>query len=148
MRMSVRIRDRAIRRAGEILKQIESAKNQHDAESRAGDGAGTSRKDAAVEAGMSKRQQVTAIRVANVPARAFEAAVEAAKPATVTQLSAVLPTASVELSEALSIGPRNQSKSPDLSITTTIRQKGIRKIYMIVIYREFEKAFVFSGIRK
>jgi hypothetical protein len=36
---------------------------------------------------MSKRQEVTAVRVANVPAEDFEAAVEREHPATVTQLA-------------------------------------------------------------
>jgi len=54
---------RAIRRAGELLKQIEPATGAH----RKSTAADTlSRKDAAETAGMSKRQAVTAIRVANV----------------------------------------------------------------------------------
>jgi len=53
------IRDRAIRRAGELLKQIEPAPNQHVA----GKGAHTSRSDAAREAGM----QATSCRGASRP---------------------------------------------------------------------------------
>lgn len=62
--------DRAIRRAGELLKQIEPA---HGASQNIGGGVPTNvtRKSAAADAGMSKRQQVTAIRVANVPADEF-----------------------------------------------------------------------------
>lgn len=83
MKRSTRIRDRAIRRAGELLKQIEPAPNQHVA----GVGAHTSRSDAAKEAGMSKHQQVQAIRVANVPAAEFERQVESPNPPTVTKLA-------------------------------------------------------------
>lgn len=85
MKMAIRIRDRAIRRAGELLQQIEPAPNQHVA----GVGAHTSRSDAAKEAGMSKHQQVQAVRVASVPKADFERAVDAPKPATVTQLAAM-----------------------------------------------------------
>ena len=83
MRQSTRIRDRAIRRCGELLKQIEPAPNQHVA----GMGAHTSRSNAAKDAGLSKHQQVQAIRVANVPAADFERQVESPKPPTVTKLA-------------------------------------------------------------
>ncbi|NUJ78894.1 hypothetical protein HUN39_02380 [Methylocystis sp. FS] len=71
MRPATRIRDRAIRRCGELLKQIEPAKNQYDATARAVTGH-SSRYDAASQAGMSPRQAKQAIRVANVPAEEFE----------------------------------------------------------------------------
>lgn len=71
MKMATRIRDRAIRRAGELLKQIEPAKGGRPSETGIAADTGFSRKDAADEAGMSKRQAVTAIRVANVPAADF-----------------------------------------------------------------------------
>jgi hypothetical protein len=83
-RMAQRIRARAIRRAGELLKQIEPAPNQHVA----GVGAHTSRSDAARDAGMSKHQQVQATRVANIPEGEFNAQVESEKPPTLSQLAA------------------------------------------------------------
>lgn len=86
MKMATRIRDRAIRRAGELLKQIEPAKNQYDASARVGTGP-SSRSDAGASAGMSDRQIKTAIRVANVPAAEFERQVESNKPPTVTTLA-------------------------------------------------------------
>lgn len=85
MKMATRIRDRAIRRAGELLKQIKPAPNQHVA----GAGAHTSRTDAARDAGMSKHQQVQAVRVANVPAETFDKLVESPTPPTVTKLAAM-----------------------------------------------------------
>ncbi len=44
--------------------------------------------EAARSAGISERQQVTAVRVASVPEQSFNEAVEAARPATVGQLAA------------------------------------------------------------
>jgi hypothetical protein len=46
-----------------------------------------SQREAAESAGISKHQQVQAVRVANVPAATFEAAVESDKPPTVTALA-------------------------------------------------------------
>jgi hypothetical protein len=82
-----RIQARAIRRCGELLREIAPAKNQHDANARARDGTGLSRTQAAEDAGLSERQKKTALRVANVPAAEFEAAVESPAPPTVTQLA-------------------------------------------------------------
>lgn len=98
MKMAVRIRDRAIRRAGELLKQIEPQKGgdrKSEEYQRAGGvpligditAAPTSRKEAGEAAGMSDRQIKTAIRVANVPAEDFEKQVESHNPPTVTALA-------------------------------------------------------------
>jgi hypothetical protein len=86
MRLATRIKARAVRRAGELLRQIEPAKNQHDASARVGSGP-SSRSEAASEAGMSDRQQKTALRVASVPAEDFERQVESPVPPTLTQLA-------------------------------------------------------------
>lgn len=83
-KMAARIRARATRRAGELLKQIEPAKNQHDATARAGDGP-SSRSEAARNAGLSARQQKQAQRLASIPADDFEEMVESG--ATVTELA-------------------------------------------------------------
>jgi hypothetical protein len=80
---AVRIQARAIRRCGELLKEFEPAKNQHDAQA----AGGPSRTKAAQEAGLSKRQEKTAVRVANVPEEEFEAQVESDSPPTVTALA-------------------------------------------------------------
>ena len=85
MKMAIRIRDRAIRRVGELLKQIEPAKNQHDAIGSGG--APTSRIGVATDAGMSRDQMHTALRVANIPADDFERQVESDQPPTVTALA-------------------------------------------------------------
>jgi hypothetical protein len=73
---------RAVRRLGELLKTFNNERARTDLH----DGAVT-QKAAAESAGISERQRVTAVRVANVPAEKFEAAVEGEKPATVTALA-------------------------------------------------------------
>jgi len=85
-KMADRIQARAIRRAGELLKQIEPAKNQHDANARAGAQPST-REQAATEAGLSPHQRKQALRVANVPEQDFIEQVESDSPPTVTKLA-------------------------------------------------------------
>jgi hypothetical protein len=82
-----RIRARAIRRAGELLKQIEPGQGARDGKRVDGADSPSTRTEMARQAGMSERQQVTAIRVANVPASDFERQVEGAAPPTVTKLA-------------------------------------------------------------
>ena len=80
-----RIQARAIRRCGELLKAIEPKPGARtDREPSTGDG---TRSQAARDAGLSKRQQVTATRVANVPEFDFERDVESDEPPTVTALA-------------------------------------------------------------
>ncbi len=86
-KMSQRIQARAIRRAGELLKQIMPAKNQHDASARVG--GDTSRKQAADDAGLSDRQRNNALRVASVDENQFTSLVESDAPPTVTKLAAI-----------------------------------------------------------
>ena len=72
--MAVRIRGRAVRRCGELLKQFDGkGNNQHTVDSVA---AVTTQSQVAQEAGLSKRQVVTAVRVANVPEEDFEVAID------------------------------------------------------------------------
>lgn len=79
-----RVRARAIRRCGELLNEIEPAKNQHAG---ARVDAHPSRTKASKDAGLSRHQKRTALRVANVPAEEFESAVESDEPPTVTELA-------------------------------------------------------------
>lgn len=87
MKMAVRIRDRAIRRAGELLKQIEPGKGGRPSETRGDTPPSLTRKQAMADAGMSADQGKQAIRVANVPAVEFEKQVEGPNPPTVTALA-------------------------------------------------------------
>ncbi|MGW8134157.1 hypothetical protein ACWGNZ_00765 [Sphingomonas zeae] len=111
---ALRIQSRAVRRCGELLKELRSQGARSDLIAATEMADGTARKSgdelrdgtvpkspkeppegdlpksasaAAREAGMSERQQKTAIRVANVPAAHFEAAVESDEPPTVTRLA-------------------------------------------------------------
>lgn len=90
MRFAMRIRARATRRVGELLKQFDGRGGDQKGES---DGGGTfdirppTQRMAAESAGLSKRQQVTAVRVANIPEKDFEAAVESPFAPTITKLA-------------------------------------------------------------
>lgn len=87
-KQALRIQARAIRRCGELLQQFKSVGGRPAETSDAPvTSFPSSQKEAAEQAGMSERQRVTAVRVANVPANDFEKAIEADKPATVTQLA-------------------------------------------------------------
>ena len=96
---AVRIQSRAVRRCGELLKDYNApgartdlpqppdvtvSRLQTEPEEPAQPRSAT---EAARQAGMSERQQVTAVRVANVPAELFEQAVESEAPPTVTALA-------------------------------------------------------------
>jgi hypothetical protein len=85
-KLATRISARAIRRCGELLKTFQSPGGRPSKTS--GD-APTSftQRQAADAAGLSKDQEVQAVRVANVPTAEFEAAVESDDPPTVTRLA-------------------------------------------------------------
>lgn len=65
--MADRIQARAIRRCGELLKQIEPGKTGPKPELQEGDLPQLTRTQAAEQAGLSEHQRKTALRVANVP---------------------------------------------------------------------------------
>ncbi len=87
-KMAERIQARAIRRAGELYNQIE-VNHDRGNQYRQKDGAVLlpTRTQAATDAGLSERQRKTALRVANVPQDAFEAAIESDAPPTITKLA-------------------------------------------------------------
>lgn len=85
-RLADRIQARAVRRMGELLKEFDGRGG--DQTKSIGTGTfGPNRGEVAASAGISRRQQVTAVRVANVPAEQFDAAIESDNPATVTALA-------------------------------------------------------------
>ena len=86
MKMATRIRDRAIRRAGELLKQVDPGHGARDGKREVG-AHPPLRGEVASDAGMSPHQAKQAVRVANVPAADFERQVDSAKPPTVTALA-------------------------------------------------------------
>jgi hypothetical protein len=87
-KMAVRIQGRAIRRCGELLKFFKSVGGRPTAEEKlVGAPPPVSQKTVGTEAGMSKDQMVTAVRVANVPAKDFERQMASEKPPSVTKLA-------------------------------------------------------------
>jgi len=70
------IQARAIRRCGELLKQIQRPEQGGRPQKNGGGSPPVSRAQAARDAGLSTDQRKTARRVANIPERDFEAAVE------------------------------------------------------------------------
>jgi hypothetical protein len=86
MKQATRIRDRAIRRMGEVLKQFNEQGKRTDKLSDANDEKLTQR-EAAQRAGISERKELQAVRVANVPEETFERMVESDKPPTISQLA-------------------------------------------------------------
>jgi len=85
--LATRIRSRAIRRAGELLREVRKATGDHLPNVKRAAGVPLGRQVAATRAGLSERQRKTALRVAAVDSDQFEAAVEADKPATIPQLA-------------------------------------------------------------
>jgi hypothetical protein len=82
-----RIRARAIRRAGELLRQIEPGQGGRPSQTREGEHPSSSRAQAAADAGFSLHQAKQALRVAAVPAADSERQVESPTPPTVTELA-------------------------------------------------------------
>jgi hypothetical protein len=83
---ALRIRSRAIKRGGEILKETEKAQPGPKQLRDAADPQ-LGRKAAAEDAGLSARQAKTMIRVSNVPNEIFEQQVESENPPTITSLA-------------------------------------------------------------
>jgi hypothetical protein len=84
-KMADRIQPRAIRRCGELLQQIQAASGTRT-DLEPGPAAPT-RSQVAREAGLTRHQHHTAVRVARLPDPEFESAVEDDDPATVTALA-------------------------------------------------------------
>jgi len=87
LRRARRIQARALRRAGELLAQIESAAGRPPTEIQEGALLNFGRTEAAREAGLSEHQQKQAIRIANIPETEFEEMVENFDPPTITELA-------------------------------------------------------------
>jgi hypothetical protein len=86
-RLAMRIQARAIRRAGELLRTFKQRGGDRKSDQSRDDPTLITQRKAAGSAGMSKDQEVQAIRVANVPADEFDAAVDSDEPPTITALA-------------------------------------------------------------
>lgn len=87
LNLAVKIKARAVRRAGELLKEFNQGVGNPAFRPNGGDTPTITQRQAAKDAGLSKDQEVTAVRVANVPQKEFEAAVESENPPSVTELA-------------------------------------------------------------
>ena len=88
LNLAQRIRARAVRQAGKLLLDVEEQRGgDRRSDQRRGAPTLITRTQVAVEAGLSRDQAVTAVRVARVPDAAFEEQVEDARPATVSALA-------------------------------------------------------------
>jgi hypothetical protein len=88
-KLAVRIQSRAVRRCGELLKQVMPSKGGRPSNEKTRTDTDTSftRTQVATAAGLSKRQKDTALRVATIPQADFDGAVESESPPTVTKLA-------------------------------------------------------------
>lgn len=112
-KMAERIQARAIRRCGELLKKIDTQPGKRtDLEPSEGS---LTRSEVANEAGLSRHQKVTALRVASVLAIEFERAVESDKPPTVTKLAELGKLSKPQpLHDLGGIDPRHYARATEL----------------------------------
>lgn len=89
-RTATRIRARAVRRCGELLKQTDGRGGDRSKTGGThGSGLSISQRALAAQAGLSEHQQLQSVRVANVPEETFERAVEGEEKVTVTKLASM-----------------------------------------------------------
>jgi hypothetical protein len=87
-KLAQRIQDRAVRRCGELLKQVPADKGGRPSlETQEGDLPSITRTEVATAAGLSEHERKTALRVASISAESFERQVESDNPPTVTALA-------------------------------------------------------------
>jgi hypothetical protein len=86
-KMAIRIRGRAVRRTGELLKEIEPSKGGRPSETRGDASPSLTRKQAAIDAGLSSDQMKDALRVSNIPADDFERQVDSENPPPISALA-------------------------------------------------------------
>jgi len=86
MDTATRIKARAIRRCGEILKEMKKSQGERTDRPKGG-APPRSRRARAQAAGLSRDQERDALRVASIPQKDFERAVESNSPPTLTALS-------------------------------------------------------------
>jgi hypothetical protein len=84
---AVRIQARAIRRCGEIYNQIAPGNGARDGKRQAGTDPPLTRKSVAISVGHSERKRKTTQRVANLPLKDFERAIEGDNPPTISKLA-------------------------------------------------------------
>jgi hypothetical protein len=84
---ALRIKARAMRRVGELLQEIPGGQGARDGKRQDGSVPPLTRTSAAIDAGLTERERRTALRLANVRAEDFRAAIESDNPPSVTKLT-------------------------------------------------------------
>lgn len=134
-----RIHGRALRRVGELQKQFQSRGARTDKPSNGTDTKLT-QESVAREAGLSKRQEVTASRIAAIPEDQFEELIESEQPPTVTEL-ADLGKKSQPKREP---GAHLQGRDPEVFAQATYGQGAVQ--YLVEKSHEYPAAIVAEGI--
>lgn len=132
-KMADRIQARAIRRCGELLKQIDPA-NGANQNIQAGAHPKVTRESVAESAGLSEHQRKQALRVASVPTADFDRQVESDDPPTLTDLAAQgkqsrsSPRGALDERKPRATVPFSQSPLVDASIETVVGQSWVPRV--------------------
>jgi hypothetical protein len=122
---AMRIKARAVRRAGELLKEFD-ARGGDRTKTEAPRGSAPSQREVAKKAGLSDHQQIQAVRVANIPTPEFETLIEAPTPPTVTALAEMgrVPRKTYEPEKPFSppIPPPKPHRSYPATMTVEVRE--------------------------
>jgi len=86
-RMAMRIQARATRRCGELLTTFQTGPKGGHPKGNGADTDPVSQRQVAADAGLSERQEKTAVRLAKIPEDKFNEAIEGDTPPTVTALA-------------------------------------------------------------
>jgi hypothetical protein len=132
--MAERIHARAVRRCGELLKQVPSGQGSKNQYGELRDGSVT-RQEAARDAGLSERQKVMALRVASVSGAKFEEMIESDAPPNVTRLAEMGRNAQLNVTRLAELGRNLQP--PQASIARRDPVRAARADRMFSNIREF-----------
>ncbi len=117
--MARRIKDRAVRRCGEVLREIEAGKpGRRRPEIVARAVPNSPRNAAANEAGLSIRQRKTALRLASIPPAEFERRVEATPAPSLRELEKAAPP----VRNVVDLPPRRPEAEPEVRRASDLRR--------------------------
>jgi len=86
-KLARKLRAQAMKRCGELIRELDGQGKRTDLQLTDATDGKLTQKEAAQQAGMSERQQITAVRIANVPNDLFDTLVESDTPPTITELA-------------------------------------------------------------
>ncbi len=124
-KLADRIKARAVRRCGQLMEQFQTGPKGGKPKTNGAGGGPVSQRSAAETAGLSRRQEKTAVRVANVPKDQFDAAVNGDDPPGCLQFSSPhLPAAPPVGSSQSAANRLAGSAHPGLSSTFGVHSGG------------------------